>query len=106
MNFKRNCFTFVATLLLTCASALACNCSDPLASRVDVGTPNPGGSAGNGDGQWFLGTGSEGTLGHYYVCQKPSTPPTGGGATNSNTNTNQNNNSASSTSCASSSSNS
>ena len=105
MNFKRTCFTIVATLILSCASALAWNCSDPLASRVDVGTTNPGGSAGNGDGQWFLGTGSEGISGHYYVCQKPSTPPptTGGG---SNTNTNTNSNSSNSTSGASSSSNS
>lgn len=65
----------VVICLAFAGSAFAWNCSDPLASRVDVGTTNPGGSSGNGDGQWFLGTGSEGIVGHYYVCQKPSTPP-------------------------------
>ncbi len=71
MNFKRSCFTFVVMILMSCASALAWNCSDPLASRVAVGTSQPSGSAGDGDGQWFLGTGSEGTKGVYYVCEVP-----------------------------------
>jgi hypothetical protein len=74
-------FLLVSLVVLSCGSAFAWNCSDPQASRVDVGTANPGGASGNGDGQWFLGTGSEGTKGHYYVCEvpKPKTPKTGNG---------------------------
>jgi hypothetical protein len=65
-------------MLLSGNAAFAWNCSDPLASRVDVGTTQPSGSSGNGDGQWFKGTGSEGTTGHYYVCQVPKPPKKGG----------------------------
>src|SRR5208282_307679 len=83
----------VSLVLLSCGSALAWNCSDPLASRVDVGPVNPGGSAGDGDGQWFLGTGSEGVKGDYYVCQVPKKTTGGGGSTTTNTNTNTNQNS-------------
>ena len=88
MNFKRNFLVVLAALLLS-ASAFAWNCSDPLASRVDVGPVNPGGSSGDGDGQWFLGTGSEGIKGDYYVCQVPKkSNPTPPSTTNTNTNTN------------------
>src|SRR5208337_3939092 len=90
MNLKKI-GILVATLILACGSALAWNCSDPLASRIDVGQVNPGGTSGDGDGQWFLGTGSEGVKGDYYVCQVPKNN-SGGSATNTNTNTNQNNN--------------
>lgn len=76
--------------------AKAWNCSDPLASRVDIGTTKPSGGSGSGDGQYFLGTGSEGTKGHYYVCEvpKPKTPgkPKANPVTNTNTNQNANNN--------------
>jgi hypothetical protein len=78
MNFKRFSLAFVVTILLS-ASAFAWNCSDPLASRVPVGTTQPSGTAGDGDGQWFLGTGSEGTKGVYYVCEVPKKPKSGGG---------------------------
>lgn len=70
-------------LMLACyvAPARAWNCNNPLDARVDVGTTKPSGSAGDGDGQYFLGTGSEGTKGDYYVCQtpKPPTDPTTSG---------------------------
>lgn len=75
--------SLIAVMFLFCGASFAWNCSDPLASRVDVGTTKPSGSSGNGDGQWFLGTGGEGTAGHYYVCQVPNPKPpktTGGGS--------------------------
>jgi hypothetical protein len=55
--------------------AKAWNCSNPLAARVDVGKTKPSGTAGDADGQYFLGTGSEGVKGDYYVCQVPKTAP-------------------------------
>src|ERR1700676_3457379 len=87
----RVCFFSVVVMLLSSNAAFAWNCSDPLASRVDVGKSNPGGSTGDGDGQYFLGTGSEGVKGDYYVCQVPktTTPPTDPGS-NSNSNSNSN----------------
>lgn len=63
----------LAAIALLSGSAFAWNCSDPLASRVDVGTTKPSGTSGNGDGQYFLGTGGEGIKGHYYVCEVPKT---------------------------------
>lgn len=69
----------ILALLFVSSAAFAWNCSDPLASRVDVGTAKPSGSSGNGDGQYFLGTGAEGTKGHYYVCEVPKPPTKGGG---------------------------
>lgn len=59
------------------ANAFAWNCTDPLAARIDVGTTKPSGTPGDGDGQYFLGTGSEGTKGHYYVCEVPKKTPKG-----------------------------
>jgi hypothetical protein len=90
----RVCFFSVVIMLLSGSTAFAWNCSDPLASRVDVGTTQPSGSSGDGDNQWFKGTGSEGLAGHYYICETPKTtpPPTDLGS-NSNTNSNSNNNS-------------
>jgi hypothetical protein len=71
--------TILALVFLAFASpAFAWNCSDPLASRVPV-VSGTSGSFGNGDGQLFLGTGSEGTKGQLYQCQVPKppvTPPT------------------------------
>jgi len=96
-------FCFVAMILMSSA-AFAWNCSDPLASRVDVGTTKPSGSAGDGDGQYFLGTGSEGTKGHYYVCEVPKThkDPKGGGGACKGHSCNSSSNSGSSSSSSSS----
>jgi len=55
-------------------TASAWNCSDPLASRVPV-PAGTSGTFGNGDGQLFLGTGSEGTKGQLYECKVPTPPP-------------------------------
>lgn len=54
--------------------ALAWNCSDPLAARVPVATGTTG-TFGDGDGQLFLGTGSEGTKGQLYECKVPDPTP-------------------------------
>lgn len=68
--------TILALVFLAFASpAFAWNCSDPLASRVPV-LSGTSGSFGNGDGQLFLGTGSEGTKGQLYQCQVPKPPVT------------------------------
>lgn len=64
----------VAALALIPRPALAWNCSDPLASRVPVPTGTSG-TFGNGDGQLFLGTGSEGVKGQLYECEVPTPPP-------------------------------
>jgi hypothetical protein len=66
---KLRLISLAALMVFFSSAAFAWNCSDPLAERVAVGTTNPGGTAGDGDGQWFLGTGSEGTKGVYYVCK-------------------------------------
>jgi hypothetical protein len=92
-KMKLRLISLFALVLFASASAFAWNCSDPLASRVPVGTTKPSGTAGDGDGQWFLGTGSEGTKGVYYVCEVPKKPKSGGGTTVKSTNTNTNNNS-------------
>lgn len=99
--------------LIFSSGAFAWNCSDPLASRVDVGTTKPSGAPGNGDGQYFLGTGSEGVKGDYYVCQVPKTPITtptqqnqNQSQTSNNTNTNTSKSSSTSTSSSKSDSNS
>jgi hypothetical protein len=61
----------ILTLACYAAPARAWNCDNPLDARVDVGTTKPSGTSGDGDGQYFLGTGTEGTKGHYYVCETP-----------------------------------
>jgi hypothetical protein len=56
---KLRLISLFALVLFASASAFAWNCSDPLASRVACrNNVNPSGTAGDGDGQWFLGTGS------------------------------------------------
>jgi len=66
---------FCAVLLLA-SPARAWNCSDPLAARVPVPTGTTG-SFGDGDGQLFMGTGTEGVKGQLYECKVPTTnPPT------------------------------
>ncbi len=56
--------------------AFAWNCSNPLASRVDVGTVKPAGTAGDADGQWYKGSDAS-NPNDYYVCEVPKiTPPT------------------------------
>jgi hypothetical protein len=64
----------VVLCLISASGAFAWNCSDPLASRVPVPSGTSG-SFGNGDGQLFLGTGSEGTKGQLYQCQVPTPDP-------------------------------
>lgn len=61
----------VFTLFSLAPSAFAWACTDPDAVRTDVGTTQPSGNPGDGNGQWFLGTGTEGIKGHYYVCKCP-----------------------------------
>jgi hypothetical protein len=80
---KLRLISLAALLVFFSSAAFAWNCSDPLASRVAVGTTKPSGTAGDGDGQWFLGTGGEGTKGVYYVCEVPKKPKTGGGKSSS-----------------------
>lgn len=66
-------------LLLTAAAMLASpnanawGCADG-ESRINVGTSKPAGTSGDGPDQWFLGTGSEGIKGDYYVCPNPNPP--------------------------------
>jgi hypothetical protein len=64
---------FCAVLLLA-SPARAWNCSDPLAARVPVPTGTTG-SFGDGDGQLFMGTGTEGVKGQLYECKVPTTTP-------------------------------
>lgn len=64
----------LAVVAMSAPSAKAWGCADG-ESRVDVGKHQPSGIAGDGPNQWFLGTGSEGTKGDYYVCPDPN-PPT------------------------------
>lgn len=102
--------------------AKAWNCTDPLASRVDVGPTKPSGSsAGDGDGQYYIGTDAANPK-DYYVCEVPKppvTPPTSPTSSSqtqsqqqsqntnvSNTNSNSNNNSNKSASTSNSSANS
>ena len=80
----------VGALMLSASSAFAWNCSDPYASRVPVPS-NTTGTYGSGDGQLFLGTGSEGVKGQLYQCQKPTNPPSpSAGNTSQNQNQSQN----------------
>ena len=95
---------FALSLLALCTalapSAKAWNCSDPLASRVNVGATKPAGaSAGDGDGQYYIG-GDASNPNDYYVCEvpKPPTTPTGG---NSNATSASNSNSTSTANSAS-----
>jgi hypothetical protein len=59
-------------VLFLASPAHAWNCSDPLAARVPVPAGTTG-SYGDGDGQLFLGTGTEGVkgqlAGHTMRCQ-------------------------------------
>lgn len=88
--FKRIVVTGLALVALALAPrpALAWNCSDPLASRVDVGPTNPGGSPGDGDGQWYKGNDAA-NPNDYYVCQVPTKPTTGTGSQTQNQTQNQ-----------------
>lgn len=74
---------FLIGVLAFCGTASAWNCSDPLASRVDVGSAMPSGMAGDGDGQWYKGPDAQ-HPNDYYVCQVPSTTPPSGGSSNAN----------------------
>lgn len=65
----------LALLSAFCSNASAWNCSDPLAARVPV-PAGTSGTFGNGDGQLFLGTGSEGVKGQLYECKVPTPDPT------------------------------
>lgn len=71
----------VALLAVLCLAspAHAWNCSDPLASRVPVPAGTTG-SFGNGDGQLFMGTGTEGVKGQLYECKVPTPNPKPTGA--------------------------
>ena len=64
----------LAVCLMFGTTARAWNCSDPLASRVDVGPTKPAGSAGDADGQYYKGSDAS-NPNDYYVCQVPK-PPT------------------------------
>jgi hypothetical protein len=72
----RACLFVVVAMLLSGSSAFAWNCSDPLASRVDVGATKPGTGAGDGDGQWYRGSDAKNPT-DYYVCEVPQPPTTG-----------------------------
>jgi hypothetical protein len=86
MNGRK--FLFLMLLLAWFPSrTFGWNCSDPLASRVDVGPTKPAGTAGDGDGQYYIGSDAANPK-DYYVCQVPKTPVT----------PNQNQNQSSSTS--------
>lgn len=71
---KLRIFFSVMLLTLFASQAKAWNCNNPLDARVDVGKTKPSGSAGDGDNQYFLGTGTEGVKGDYYVCKPPIDP--------------------------------
>lgn len=98
MKLRTLFFAVIFTLLYSSA-AFAWNCSDPLASRVDIGKTQPSGSAGDGDGQWYKGSDAA-NPNDYYVCQVPKPPKKGGKPGDPSTITN----SSSSTSGATSSS--
>ena len=86
------------TLFILSCSALAWNCSDPLAARVDVGPVNPGGTAGDGDGQYYKGTDAA-NPNDFYVCEVPKATPsanTANSASNSSANSASNSSSNSS----------
>jgi hypothetical protein len=103
-NMKSALIALAALVCLSIATpAHAWNCSDPLASRVDVGGTKPAGaSAGDGDGQYYIG-GDAANSSDYYVCEVPKTPttPTGG---NSNANSSSSSNSSAASNSASTSS--
>jgi hypothetical protein len=83
----------IAATLFCTTPARAWNCSNPLASRVDVGPTKPAGAvAGDGDGQYYIGKDAA-NPNDYYVCQVPK-PPT----TPPSTSTNSSNSSSSSSS--------
>lgn len=62
-------------MFLAVSSARSWNCSDPLASRVDVGTTKPAGTAGDADGQYYIGSDAANPK-DYYVCEVPKPPVT------------------------------
>lgn len=68
----------LASVFIFAGPAKAWNCQDPLASRVNVGATKPAGAtAGDGDGQYYIGSDAS-NPNDYYVCEvpKPPTPPT------------------------------
>jgi hypothetical protein len=109
MNHKMKSITrimMLAVMLLGCTSlAHAWDCTNPLAERVPVAAGTAG-SFGDGTGQLFLGTATEGVAGQLYECEvvPPNTDPPAGTINthikNTNTNTNQNVNTSGSSSSA------
>ena len=94
----------LASVLTFAAPARAWNCTDPLASRVNVGATKPTGStSGDGDGQYYIGSDAS-NPNDYYVCEVPTTPPTTTTGGNSNATSTSNSNSSSAANSASSSS--
>jgi hypothetical protein len=72
--------------------AKAWNCTNPLDARVPV-PAGTAGTFGDGNGQLFLGTASEGVAGQLYECEPPgANPPAGTIITNTNQNSNSNSN--------------
>jgi hypothetical protein len=63
-------------------------CSDPLASRVDVGPTKPAGTAGDGDGQYYIGSDAANPK-DYYVCEVPKPPTTTPSTSSQSQNQNQ-----------------
>lgn len=83
--------------LAIAAPAHAWNCSDPTASRVDVGSTKPAGAtAGDSDGQYYIGSDAA-HPNDYYVCEvpKPPTNPSTGGNSNASSTSNSTANSSS-----------
>jgi hypothetical protein len=93
----------LASVLLFTPSAKAWNCSDPLASRVNVGSTKPSGTAGDGDGQYYIGSDASNPS-DYYVCEVPTPPtPTGGNSNANSTSTSASNSNSTSQSASASS---
>ena len=97
----------VVTLGLLCiGQAKAWECTNPLDARVPV-PAGTSGTYGDGNGQLFLGTASEGVQGQLYECEPPSTtnPVPGTIITNTSSSSSQSSSQSSSNSNSSSTSN-
>ena len=92
----------LASSLLFTPSAKAWGCTDPLASRVNVGTTKPAGSsAGDGDGQYYIGSDAS-NPNDYYVCEVPKPTPPPSTPTTSNSSSSANSSAAANSSSSSS----
>ena len=91
----------VAAILMLCTSGVsfAWNCSNSLAERVPV-PAGTAGTYGDGDGQLFLGTASEGVAGQLYECEivPPGTTAPAGSIATSQSNSSANSSSQSNSS--------